>query len=71
MQAYQTSQYAVPQLRHFSCPIYTVFIVQAYQTSQYVVPPLRHFARQVAQLFRRKFRRKNEYPISLRSELPV
>jgi hypothetical protein len=24
--------------RHFSCPIYTVFIVQAYQTSQYVLP---------------------------------
>jgi hypothetical protein len=24
--------------RHFSCPLYTVFIVQAYQTSQYMVP---------------------------------
>jgi hypothetical protein len=43
--------------RHFSCPIYTVFIVNAYQISQYVVPRDGIFFRQVAQLFRRKFRR--------------
>jgi hypothetical protein len=36
---------------------YRVFIVQAYQTSQYVVPRGGIFSRQVAQLFRRKFRR--------------
>jgi hypothetical protein len=32
---------------------------------------LRHFSRQVAQLFRGKFRRQNECPISLRSEHPI
>jgi hypothetical protein len=54
LQAYQTFQYVVPRGGIFSRPIYKVFIVQAYQTSQYA---RRHFSWQVAQLFRRKFRR--------------
>jgi hypothetical protein len=37
--------------------MYTVFIVQAYQTSQFVVPRGGIFSRQVAQRYRRKYRR--------------
>jgi hypothetical protein len=48
-----------------------VFIVQVYQTSQYVVARGGISSRQVAQLFRMKFRRENECPIGLRSEHPI